>query len=186
MFWLGRTARPDIHPIVPMLSGVLFGTGSLTIFMAMLIYLTDVYKTRSASANAAASTLRSIFAVCLPFAGRPMYRSLGVQWASSLLAFVALVMGLVPFWFLKSGGNIRRRSRFATDSEQISTPENLPTCQVHVVGEQSHETGIQQKPTAENGTVVSTTCTVQADEVSAPTHSMCHTCDVGKSHPLQN
>lgn len=145
MFWLGWTARPGIHPIVPMLSGVLFGTGSLTIFMAMLIYLTDVYKTKSASANAAASTLRSIFAVCLPFAARPMYRNIGVQWASSLLAFVALVMGLVPIWFLRSGGKIRQRSRFATDSERIPTVQDLSTIQSDST-EYSRETKNQEKP----------------------------------------
>ena len=145
MFWLGWTARLNIHPIVPMLSGLLFGTGSLTIFMAMLIYLTDVYKTRSASANAAASTLRSIFAVCLPFAARPMYRNLGVQWASSLLAFLALIMGLIPIWFLRSGGAIRKRSRFATDSEQIPVAENLSTSQ-NDTAEYCHETTSQEKP----------------------------------------
>lgn len=140
-----------------MLSGVLFGTGSLTIFMAMLIYLTDVYKTKSASANAAASTLRSIFAVCLPFGARPMYRNLGVQWASSLLALLALVMGLVPIWFLRSGGEIRRRSRFATDSERIPVADELPTCQIQGLDEYNDEVKNQKKPIAENGVAIETT-----------------------------
>lgn len=112
--------------------------------MAMIIYLTDVYKTRSAPANAAASALRSIFAVCLPFAARPMYHNLGVQWASSLLGLVALLMGLIPFWFLKSGGKIRRKSRFATNSEHVSVIGVPPARQSVVSSKGFPEERIQQ------------------------------------------
>ncbi|KAH6971332.1 major facilitator superfamily domain-containing protein [Ilyonectria destructans] len=79
LFWLGWTSYPSIHPAVPALSGLLFGTGYLIIFMAMLNYLGDAYKQFLASAQAAASTTRSIVAVCLPLAAAPMYRNLGIQ-----------------------------------------------------------------------------------------------------------
>ncbi|KAF7558227.1 hypothetical protein G7Z17_g95 [Cylindrodendrum hubeiense] len=60
LFWLGWTSYSSIHPAVPALSGILFGTGYLIIFMAMLNYLGDAYKQFSASAQAAATlfTLR--------------------------------------------------------------------------------------------------------------------------------
>lgn len=192
IFWLGWTARPDIHPIVPMLSGVFFGTGSLTIFMAMIIYLTDVYKTRSAPANAAASALRSIFAVCLPFGARPMYHTLGVQWASSLLGMVALLMGLIPFWFLKSGGKIRRKSRFATNSEHVSVVGGVPTRQSPVLGRGFPEERIQ-KLTAECEVGVSTSLSeigskdgTASRRGSAFNYPICHTHGPGKSSLLPN
>ncbi|KAH7139684.1 major facilitator superfamily domain-containing protein [Dactylonectria estremocensis] len=112
LFWLGWTSYPSIHPAIPALSGLLFGTGYLIIFMAMLNYLGDAYKQFSASAQAAASTTRSIVAVCLPLAAAPMYGNLGIQWACSLLAFLTLIMALIPFVFMKFGPSIRQRSPF--------------------------------------------------------------------------
>ncbi|KAH8889064.1 MFS general substrate transporter [Thozetella sp. PMI_491] len=115
MFWFGWSSSVDIHPIVPMLSGASFGAGYLLVFMAMLNYLGDAYKQFSASAQAAASTTRAISAVCLPLATTPMYRSLGVAWASSLLGFLSLLLAFVPFAFLKYGHAIRSRSPFAQE-----------------------------------------------------------------------
>lgn len=192
IFWLGWTARSDIHPIVPMLSGIFFGTGSLTIFMAMIIYLTDVYKTRSAPANAAASALRSIFAVCLPFGARPMYHNLGVQWASSLLGLVALLMGLIPFWFLKSGGKIRRKSRFATNSEHISVIRAPSVHQSLAVGKGLPEERTQKLiAECEIGTSTSLTETQSKDGTasrrgSAFNHSICYSHGPGKTGLLPN
>lgn len=113
LFWLGWSARLSIHPVMPMMSGVFFGFGYLLIFMALLNYLTDAYKQFSASAAAAASTLRSIFAVCLPLATTPMYTRLGIDWASSLLGFFAIAVAVIPFVFIRYGEWIRGRSRFA-------------------------------------------------------------------------
>ncbi|KAH8432683.1 MFS transporter [Aspergillus melleus] len=113
LFWLGWSARLSIHPVMPMMSGVFFGFGYLLIFMALINYLTDAYKQFSASAAAAASTLRSIFAVCLPLATTPMYTKLGIDWASSLLGFFAIAVAVIPFVFIRYGEWIRGRSKFA-------------------------------------------------------------------------
>ncbi|KAF9695617.1 hypothetical protein EKO04_006440 [Ascochyta lentis] len=111
-FWLGWTAREDIHWMVPTCAGVLFGMGYLCLFMALLNYLVDAYEVFAASAMAAASLSRSSFGAVLPFATRPMYRALGVAWATSLLGFLAVALCVVPFAFLKWGGRMRERSKF--------------------------------------------------------------------------
>ncbi|KAL4778015.1 major facilitator superfamily domain-containing protein [Aspergillus varians] len=113
LFWLGWSANLSIHPVMPMMSGVFFGFGFLLIFIALINYLTDAYKQFSASAAAAASTLRSLFAVFLPLATNPMYSTLGIGWASSLLGFFSLAMAVVPFVFIRYGGWIRANSKFA-------------------------------------------------------------------------
>ncbi|OGM51122.1 MFS transporter [Aspergillus bombycis] len=118
LFWLGWSSRSSIHPVMPMMSGVFFGFGYLLIFIALLNYLTDAYKQYSASASAAASTLRSIFAVCLPLATTPMYTKLGINWASSLLGFFAIAMAIIPFVFIKYGSWIRENSKFAQRAAQ--------------------------------------------------------------------
>jgi hypothetical protein len=97
---------------VPTCAGVLFGMGYLCLFMALLNYLVDAYEVFAASAMAAASLSRSSFGAVLPFATRPMYRALGVAWATSLLGFLAVALCVVPFAFLKWGSRMRANSKF--------------------------------------------------------------------------
>lgn len=113
LFWLGWTVSHRISPIVPAMSGFLFYLGFQLVFMGMGNYLTDVFRQHSASANAAAGMTRSIGAVLLPLAAGPMYGSLGIHWAPSLLGFLALLMGLIPFVFIKYGDVLQRKSRAA-------------------------------------------------------------------------
>ena len=115
MFWLGWTARPTIHWIVPMAAGIPFGIAYLLIFMALLNYIVDAYEIFSASAMAAASCSRSILAVALPFATTPMYDRLGIAWACSTLGFIGLLLGVIPFMFLRYGATIRKNSKFCQE-----------------------------------------------------------------------
>ncbi|KAF4119814.1 Sugar (and other) transporter [Geosmithia morbida] len=108
LFWLGWTPSHNIPPIVPALHGIFFGAGFQMVFMGMVNYLTDAFRDQSASANAAASTTRSIGAVVFPLAAHHMYSNLGIHWAPSLLGFVALAMGAIPFLFIKYGDRLVR------------------------------------------------------------------------------
>ncbi|KAG8630117.1 hypothetical protein KVT40_001736 [Elsinoe batatas] len=110
----GFTARESIHPAVSMVvPGVLFGIGYSTVFLAMIIYLADVYKKYAASAQAASSTTRSLLAVCLPFAAPSMYGNLGVKWASVVFAVISALMALIPFAFVMFRKHLQARSAFA-------------------------------------------------------------------------
>ena len=114
LFWFGWTAWDHISPIVPSLGGLFFGIGYQLLFMGMSNYVTDVYREYSASAQAAASCTRSLGAVLLPLAAGPMYTRLGIHWAPSLLGFLALAMGVIPFVF------IRYHDRLLAESRAIS------------------------------------------------------------------
>jgi hypothetical protein len=115
MFWLGWTAKPTIHWIVPMAAAIPFGIAYLLIFMALLNYIVDAYEIFSASAMAAASCSRSILAVALPFATTPMYDRLGIAWACSTLGFIGLLLGVIPFMFLRYGATSRKNSKFCQE-----------------------------------------------------------------------
>ncbi|KAH6976777.1 major facilitator superfamily domain-containing protein [Ilyonectria destructans] len=112
LFWLGWTARPDISWALPFMSGVPFGIAELLISIALTNYLADSYGIFSASAMAAGSSLRNLIAAGLPLATAPMYTTLGVGWATSVLGFVALLMSVIPFVFIRYGDVIRARSVF--------------------------------------------------------------------------
>ncbi|KAJ4170250.1 hypothetical protein NW754_006390 [Fusarium falciforme] len=95
LFWLGWTVWPSL------------------LFMGMINYLTDVFLQYSASALAAASMTRSIGAILLPLAADSMYGDLGLHWAPSVLAFIALAMGVIPFVFIRYGDRLARSSKTA-------------------------------------------------------------------------
>lgn len=120
LFWLGWTVWPSVSPIVPGLSGIFFCFGFNLLFMGMANYLTDVYREYSASALGAASMTRSIGAVLLPLAADSMYSDLGVHWAPSVLGFIALAMGVIPFIFIKFSDRLARSSRTAREAFQIA------------------------------------------------------------------
>lgn len=112
LFWLGWSSRQGTSYAVPMLAGLPFGAGFMLVFIALLNYLTDAYEVFAASANAAASTSRSLLAVVLPLATTPMFDRLGVAGACSLLGGLSAVMCVVPFVFIWKGEQIRAGSRF--------------------------------------------------------------------------
>ncbi|KAJ5889060.1 hypothetical protein N7495_009101 [Penicillium taxi] len=125
LFWVGWTANPSIPWVVPFLSGIPFGMGYLLIFMTMLNYLTDAYETLSASAQSAASCTRSILGALLPLAAKPMFNRLGVHWACSLIAFLAMVVSIIPFAFIRYGDRIRANSKFCQELKAIKEAEQL-------------------------------------------------------------
>jgi len=64
-FWLGWTSYQSMPVIVPMLSGLWFGAGSLFLFSGFFNYLTDCYY-YAASALAASTITRSCFGAGFP------------------------------------------------------------------------------------------------------------------------
>lgn len=87
--------------------------------MALINYMVDAYEIYAASALAAASCARSVFGAVLPFAGQPMYRTLGIGWASSLLGFISLALCVIPYAFIKYGDRIRANSKFCQELAAI-------------------------------------------------------------------
>ncbi|KAI0422423.1 major facilitator superfamily transporter [Xylaria grammica] len=112
LFWLGFSAKKDVHYAVPSLAGIAFGMGFQLIFVGMLNYLTDAYEIFAASANAAASSARSFLAVVLPLATTPMFAQLGINGALGLLGGLSLLLSGIPFIFLWKGERIRAGSAF--------------------------------------------------------------------------
>lgn len=102
------------HWIVLAIALALTGYAIMVIVSAASIYITDSYPGYAASAIAAVAFGENIFAAILPLAAKPMYERLHYQWASTLLAFVALVLTLAPIVLFFKGASIRRKSRAIT------------------------------------------------------------------------
>lgn len=87
-------------------------------FSGVFTFLVDAYPLYAASALAANSFVRSSFAAGFPLFSTILYNKLGYQWASTLLAFLSVLMAPFPVLFFIYGKKLRRKSRFATVRNQ--------------------------------------------------------------------
>jgi DHA1 family multidrug resistance protein-like MFS transporter len=114
IFWFGWSGyRADIHWIVPTLSGLFTGFGLMSIFLQALNYLVDAYLMFAASALAGNTFLRSLCGAGFPLFANYMFTGMGIQWASTLLGCVAVVLVPIPVVFWIYGQRIRAHSAFA-------------------------------------------------------------------------
>jgi hypothetical protein len=113
LFLFGWTAANNsIIWVVPVTGLVLMGFGFFTIFQAALNYLIDTFQKFSASAIAANTFLRSIFAAVFPLFTNAMFDRLGVPWGMSILGFIATMLIPIPFLFYIYGPTIRKKGKF--------------------------------------------------------------------------
>lgn len=116
LFWFAWTNSESIHWIVSILAGVPFGFGMVLVFLSIMNYLIDSYTIFAASVLAANSVLRSLFGAAFPLFTSYMYKDLGIHWASTIPAFLALACVPFPFFFYKYGAHIRGKCKFAAQS----------------------------------------------------------------------
>ncbi|KAJ6159699.1 hypothetical protein N7497_004236 [Penicillium chrysogenum] len=79
-------------------------------------YLVDGYTIYAASALAGNAVIRALFGAAFPLFTTPMYQNLGIQWASSISAFLAVACLPFPWIFYKYGPAIRRHCQYAAES----------------------------------------------------------------------
>ncbi|KAG1741322.1 multidrug resistance protein 4 [Suillus lakei] len=110
LFWYGWSAQAKVHFMMPIIGAAIFGFGIMTASLAIQLYLVDTF-TYAASAVAAASTLRSLLGFAFPLFGQQMFTTLGYGGGNSLLAGLAIVMGIpFPIWIYYAGERMRARS----------------------------------------------------------------------------
>ncbi|KAL5051817.1 hypothetical protein BDW71DRAFT_193353 [Aspergillus fruticulosus] len=112
MFTYAWTSYSFVPWIAPTISLAMVGAGSVLVVTGVSDYVVDAYSQFAGSAIGAVATGENIFSAFLPLATMSMYDNLGFQWASTLLAFVSLVLALVPTLMFVWGREVRARSRF--------------------------------------------------------------------------
>lgn len=117
LFWFAWTNYPSIHFMACIVAGVPFGFGMVLVFLGVMNYLIDAYTIYAASVLAANSVIRSIFGAVFPLFTTYMYEGLGIHWASSIPAFLALACIPFPFLFYKYGAAIRKRCKYSAQSD---------------------------------------------------------------------
>ncbi|KAH9478470.1 Efflux pump radE [Psilocybe cubensis] len=106
LFWYGWSAEAGVHWIMPIIGTAIFSFGDLPI----TLYLVDSFK-YAASALAAAAVFRSMLGFAFPLFGKQMYDALGKGGGNSMLAGVAIVLGIpFPIWIYYKGEEMRARN----------------------------------------------------------------------------
>lgn len=143
LFWFAWTNGTNVHWVVPIMGSAVFASGLVLVFLSLMNYLIDSCKflffcaqrhgldeikhilthyedvIYAASVLAASAVLRSLFGAVFPLFTTYMYKDLGVHWASSIPAFLALACMPFPFLFYKYGEKIRLKCKYSAEASQI-------------------------------------------------------------------
>ncbi|KAK4575109.1 hypothetical protein LTR86_000961 [Recurvomyces mirabilis] len=115
------TSYAWIHWIVPAIGLAMVGFGIQVVITAVADYITDIYAASgyAGSAVSAVAAGENIVAGFVPLAAQSMYSNLGFHWASTLLAFLALLLSFAPVIFILFGRELRSRSPFMVAGNQL-------------------------------------------------------------------
>jgi hypothetical protein len=116
LFIFAWTSSPEIHWIGSCVGAALMGFGIFAIFQGATNYLVDTFQQYGASAMAANTLVRNVFAGTFPLFTNDMFHTLGVKWATSLLGFTAVALIPIPFVFYIYGKRVRIRGKWSRDS----------------------------------------------------------------------
>ncbi|OGE57175.1 hypothetical protein PENARI_c002G02944 [Penicillium arizonense] len=116
MFTYAWTSYPYLPWIAPAIGLAMVGAGSVIVVTGISDYVVDAYSKYAGSAIGIIATGENTLAAFLPLATMSMYSTLGLRWASTLLAFIALALSFAPILVLIWGKDIRARSPFMKEA----------------------------------------------------------------------
>ncbi|KAJ4320972.1 hypothetical protein N0V94_003148 [Neodidymelliopsis sp. IMI 364377] len=112
LFFFAWSSFSSVPWIVPSIGLGFVGFGMFCVTTALTTYIVDAYAKYAASSVAGVAFLENFMAAFLPLATQSMYRTLGFNWASSLLGFIALILSCIPVVLIRYGRKLRERSPF--------------------------------------------------------------------------
>lgn len=109
---------PDYTPwIAPLIFVCMIAIANYSIYMATIDYMVAAYGVYSASATGGNGFARDFLAGIAAMYSTPMYSNIGgkfhLQWASTILGCLALLVAIPIYVFYWKGPEIRRKSKFA-------------------------------------------------------------------------
>ncbi|CAD6594210.1 MAG: hypothetical protein ASARMPREDX12_008425 [Alectoria sarmentosa] len=166
LFIFAWTNYPSIHWIVSIIFTAPFGFGMVLVFLSIMNYLIDSYTIYAASVLAANSVLRSMFGAVFPLFTTYMYDNLGIHWASTIPAFLALACVPFPFLLYRYGHAIRKKCKFAREAAEVmgEVKQRQPEDERINKGESdSGDSGKKDEPTIESEGVEAVRSDVRGD-----------------------
>ncbi|ORY13731.1 benomyl/methotrexate resistance protein [Clohesyomyces aquaticus] len=153
LFWFAWTNYPTLPWAASVAAGIPFGFGMVLIFLSIMNYLIDAYTIFAASVLAGNGIIRSLFGAAFPLFTIQMYRNLGIHWASTIPAFLALACLPFPFLFYKYGAQIRKKCKYAAQSEAFMQRMRDQMTAGSDDSSETHEQDIEKEEDAEQEVV---------------------------------
>ncbi|KAK2022510.1 fluconazole resistance protein 1 [Colletotrichum zoysiae] len=127
LWWFAWTIPPFIvlHWAIPTAALILTGYALNELNYVLAGYLTDCYQQYAASSVGAMAITRSLFSATFPLFGTALFRSLGYNVASTVLAIVATVLCIVPPLLLRYGVMLREKSVTAEGADDLRANKRL-------------------------------------------------------------
>lgn len=118
LFGFAWTTKPELaHWIAPLIFMFCIALANYGIYMATIDYMVAAYGVYSASATGGNGFARDLLAGISAMYATPMYSNIGgkwhLQWASTILAIIAILVTIPIYIFYWRGPQIRERSKFA-------------------------------------------------------------------------
>lgn len=121
LFAFAWTSAPSVHWAVSIVLFSSFGFGIVPVFYVLLFYLIDSYTIYTASVLAATEMLRALVGTASSLSTTQMFHNLGIQWATSIPAFLAVICMPFPFVLYRYGAIVRSKCKYAQEAAEIST-----------------------------------------------------------------
>lgn len=119
MFAFAWTNYPNIHWSASIILVAPFGFGCVLIILPIVNYLIDSYTIYAASVLAAAAIFRSVVGAVFPLFTTQMYDQVGIHWASSIPAFLALACMPFPLIMYRYGATLRKKCKYAFEAAEM-------------------------------------------------------------------
>jgi len=98
LFFFGWATRPSFPLVVPCVALSIFAFSAILIFTGTQQFLIEHYGERDGlAADVGGVLLRYLFSFAFPLFAPQMYGKLGTAWACSVLGFVAMALGIIPW-----------------------------------------------------------------------------------------
>ena len=142
LFWIGFTAKPNFHFLVPIFGTMVYVWGSAMVLISYITWLFDAYSPPGTlSALTVAATVRILGAGVLPLVIlQDITSSLGGDWGLSIFGFINIALIPIPFILFLFGKTWRQKSRYAAGmdmvAEKMGTPQHDETRMPTRSGEQ--------------------------------------------------
>ncbi|KAL9616641.1 MAG: hypothetical protein Q9160_008497 [Pyrenula sp. 1 TL-2023] len=117
--WTSLGPQRGIHWIAPMIFSALVGIANYSIYQSSIDYTVAAYGVYAASATGGNDFARDFLSGIAALYSTPMYENIGkkypMEWASTILAIIAIFVTTPIYYFKKHGPEIRMRSKFAKE-----------------------------------------------------------------------
>lgn len=111
---------PHVHWIAPMIFSAMVGIANFAIYMSTVDYMIAAYGPYAASATGGNGFARDFLAGIAAMYSTPFYSNVGgesyrlhLEWPSTILAIIALILTIPIFLFYRYGAWFRMKSKFA-------------------------------------------------------------------------